>query len=108
MALSFSDTVACGMGEELIDRGYALAHVQYGLVEPDDGHRAASAFAASCAADYLQTLPDVDARRMAVIGHSWLGLTALWCGAMDERFSLSVGVNAGRCTGDRIASSIPI
>ena len=115
VALIFSDTVACGMGEELIDRGYALAHVQYGLVEPDDGHRAESsfaalddtpephhwgkigewAFAASCAADYLQTLPDVDARRMAVIGHSRLGLTALWCGAMDERFSLTVGVNAG-------------
>ena len=115
LTLSFNETIACGLGEEVIDRGYALAHVQYGLVEPDDGQRAVSAFsaldqtpqphfwgkigewafAASCVADYLQTLPDVDAGRIAVIGHSRLGLTALWCGAMDERFSLTVGVNAG-------------
>ena len=45
--------------------------------------------------DYLQTLAQLDHARIAVIGHSRLALTALWCAAMDERFSLAVAGNSG-------------
>ena len=45
--------------------------------------------------DYLQTVVQLDHTRIAVIGHSRLALTALWCAAMDERFSLAVAGNSG-------------
>ena len=45
--------------------------------------------------DYLQTVVQLDHARIAVIGHSRLALTALWCAAMDERFSLAVAGNSG-------------
>ncbi len=113
--LHFPNEAACGMREELLDRGYAIASVCYEEIEKDDSRPAVScmadllddtgssrwgkigewAFAGHCVADYLQTSPAIDAQRMAVIGHSRLGLTSLWCGANDPRFSLTVGINAG-------------
>jgi hypothetical protein len=58
----------------------------------------------------LQDDPFIDAKRMAVIGHSRLGKCALWTGAQDEKFRMVVSNNSGsggaalyrRCFGERI------
>ena len=104
--------------EEIIDRGYAVAQVNYrditndddnfndgiaGLY-PRDGSGAACgkigmwAFGASRIADYLLTRDEVDKDNLAVIGHSRLGKTALWCGANDERFKFTISNGSG-CSG---------
>lgn len=106
--------------ERLLGRGYGVATACYGDVFPDrpDG-RAASALAAlrpavdasgrpdepgaiatwawqlSRILDWLVTLPEVDATKVIVVGHSRNGKAAVWAGACDERFAMVVANESG-------------
>ncbi len=105
--------------EGTIDRGYAVASFWNGDVVPDDKEAAEAvlrkmrlegaidrgladtatiAMWAWCfhrAVDYLVTDPVIDAKRIAVVGHSRNGKTALLAGAFDERIALIIPSQAG-------------
>jgi len=105
--------------EQTIDRGYALACFYCGDVDPDRndfsdgihpfyaapgttgrgpqgwGSIAAWAYGLHRAVDYLVTDKDLDPKRIAVVGHSRLGKTALLAGALDERIALVIPHQAG-------------
>lgn len=110
--------------EEAIARGYAMAVFYNADLDPDNfddfnngihavldkgsrndsswGTLAAWAWGASRCMDYLETDPDIDSKKVAVVGHSRGGKTALWTGAEDQRFSLVISNESG-CGGAALA-----
>lgn len=107
--------------EQIIDRGYGIAAFQNGELAPDnleeylegviqlfegdvtrddrapDAWEALSAWGwgASRAMDYFETDSQVDASKIAVLGHSRGGKASLWAGAEDERFAVVISNDSG-------------
>ncbi len=110
---------------DFLARGWGYASVRYTEIQPDGATTNASgvqalayapgqtkpaagewgtisawAWGASRVLDYLATDDAVDAKRVALVGHSRLGKTVLWAGALDPRFALVFA----SCSGEMGAS----
>ena len=103
--------------EAMLDKGYALASIYRGDIDPDtkDGFDKSLksfyaelqnrgdnfstigewAWAFSRAMDYLVTDHAIDPKRVALFGWSRLGKAALWAAASDQRFAAVISNESG-------------
>lgn len=110
--------------EMAVDSAYAIAAFHVSDLAPDDkekyvngvlqlypeqlaadnGMKAIGAWAwgASRAMDYFETDKDIDAKKVAVVGHSRGGKASLWAAAEDRRFAICI-TNCSGNTGAALA-----
>lgn len=105
--------------ERTVQRGYAVVTFYNGDVVPDradlaepvlariggwtgergmeaTGTLMAWAWAFSRVMDYVETVREIDSARVATVGHSRNGKTALLAAAMDERFAMAIPSQSGQ------------
>ena len=73
------------------------ANAVLGGAEADDGWGAVSAWAWGCSRvmDWVESRPELDASRVAIVGNGVGGKAALWAGCTDTRFALTVSGSSG-------------
>jgi hypothetical protein len=104
--------------KDIISHGYGVVTAYYGDFEPDNkdgwktgirttlkdvlkiqpdewGAIGAWAWGASRIMDYLEQDKAIDKKKVALVGHSRLGKSALWAGASDERFAIVIANESG-------------
>jgi dienelactone hydrolase len=105
------DTKLMPAAQQAVQRGYLFAGYRRQDLDPDDEDRsngvhplypdydwatlAVWAWGASRVVDYLHTRDDVDTSRIALMGHSRAGKTALLAAALDERITLAAPHGSG-------------